>query len=314
MKIPRYMTLLVLVAVWLASAGTSEAMMPSYGGWSGGYHGHGEGGGRNFESAGRYSGSSRGSMSFGSSFRARGSFSSAHSYGMIPRSSVVSPPSLNAHVIVFNRSRDGGVTSFTESGGGRQAPVSGALNAGRYRFSYWDGGNRDHDRFFHGRDHDRFFGRDHNRFFGSPFFPFFCAYPLWGYEFYPYWDNGFYDQSAFYDQSGYSTEPPVVTYSDSEPSAVPATVYPPARPVSIYRQYGSEWAQDLRRDIVTWDQFVQYMKAYILTSSADARDEFRQGFIASYGTNAVAAFDKAMEQATEAVSKGAKIVDMPPRG
>ncbi len=305
MTIPRYMTLLVLVAVWLASAGPSEAM-PSYGGWSGGYHGNGGGGGRNFESAGRYSGSSRGSMSFGSSFRSRASFSSGYGYGMMPRSSVVSPSSLNAHVIVFNRARDGSVTSYTESGGGRQAPVTSAVNAGRYKFSYWDGGNRDQDRF-HGRDHNRFF-------FGSPFYPFFWAYPLWGYEFNPYWDNGFYDQNAFYDQNGYDTDPPVVTYDDSEPPAVPATVYPPARPVSIYRQYGSEWAQDLRRDIVTWDQFIQYMKTYIVTSSPDARDEFRQGFLASYGSNARVAFDKAMEQATEAISKSGRPVDMPPRG
>jgi hypothetical protein len=64
-----------------------------------------------------------------------------------------------------------------------------------------------------------------------------------------------------------------------------------------YLQLGHDWSRDLRLDIATWDQFVAYVKAYILNAPPTARDDFRRGFIAGYGVNAEAAFDKVLKQA-----------------
>jgi hypothetical protein len=60
---------------------------------------------------------------------------------------------------------------------------------------------------------------------------------------------------------------------------------------------GRMWAQDLRREVVTWDQFVEYCKANVISTSPVVFSEFRRGFIAGYGENAEAAFNKAVQQA-----------------
>jgi hypothetical protein len=52
----------------------------------------------------------------------------------------------------------------------------------------------------------------------------------------------------------------------------------------------------LRQEIVPWEQFVSYVKS-LAGASAEARDEFRRGFASTYGSNAEAAFNKAMEAA-----------------
>ena len=49
--------------------------------------------------------------------------------------------------------------------------------------------------------------------------------------------------------------------------------------------------------MVTMNQLVVYLKAYIINSSPAQQDAFRSGFIASAVPNATAMFDQAMQQA-----------------
>ncbi len=200
---------------------------------------------------------------------------------------------MNAHVITFDRSGDGRVTSFVDTDGRHDLNPAGAAGDSRYKFHEWRGGDRDHFRRW-GRDHDRVL-------FIWPFFPFYCAYPYFcGY---PFYDDGYYND---YDSGDYAG-PPAVIYSDNGPGPVAVPVTLPGGTDPGYSRLGNDWGQDLRREIVTWDQFVDYVRATVLTASSSARDEFRRGFIASYGINAAAAFDLALRQAG-----GPKIIILPP--
>jgi hypothetical protein len=98
-------------------------------------------------------------------------------------------------------------------------------------------------------------------------------------------------------------------------------VYEEPRPVapieSAYGEVGRMWGQDLRRDVVTWEQFVDYLRTYIIGAPPAAQAEFREAFIASYGLNGTAAYEKAAEQAAQVSSasasspaQGPKIIDM----
>jgi hypothetical protein len=84
---------------------------------------------------------------------------------------------------------------------------------------------------------------------------------------------------------------------------------------SDYGDVGASWGQDLRREVATWDQFVAYLKAYIVTAPPSAQADFREAFISTYRINGAAAYDKA---ATEAAGNapqqpaGPKIITMPP--
>jgi len=267
----------------------------SHSGWShenGGFaqRSLGERGGfRSFE---RFSGVTRGWVRSGRSFYPQDRFVTRWSTGEIGYSATEAAPHFNAHVITFNRSSDGRVTSFVDAGGTHDFNGPGAGGDGRYKFHEWRGGDRGH---FRGRDHGWFW-------FGWPFYSFYWGYPY--YCAYPFYDDGF-DYVA--DDTSDSAGPPVVIYNDYEPAPTVVPVTLPSQIDSGYGQLGTDWGQDLRREIVTWGQFVQYLRATILTAAAAARDEFRRGFIASYGLNAEAAFDQALRQAS-----GPKIITMPP--
>jgi len=69
-----------------------------------------------------------------------------------------------------------------------------------------------------------------------------------------------------------------------------------SRAAPTYEQLGRNWGQDLRQEIVSWDQFVAHMES-LSGASPEARDEFRRGFASTYGSNADAAFNKALEAA-----------------
>jgi len=71
-----------------------------------------------------------------------------------------------------------------------------------------------------------------------------------------------------------------------------------ATPAPDYVQLGHDWAQDLRQDVATWDQFVAYLKTYILRAAATARDDFYRGFLAAYGVNGGAALAKGVREAS----------------
>jgi hypothetical protein len=89
--------------------------------------------------------------------------------------------------------------------------------------------------------------------------------------------------------------PPV--YYNSAPVYSSSPTPAPTEVSRTFYQLGHDWAKDLRNDIATWDQFVTYLKANI--SRADVRDynDFRDGFVSTYGVNGQAAFDKAFQQA-----------------
>lgn len=123
---------------------------------------------------------------------------------------------------------------------------------------------------------------------------------------YPVYQHRSYHHRSY--SCGYSRQ--VVYVQQPEPVIImqnPAPVYssPPVyqsspAPVEVSRtfyQLGHDWAKDLRNDIATFDQFVTYLKANV--SRADTRDynDFRDGFVSTYGVNGQAAFDKAFQQA-----------------
>lgn len=81
---------------------------------------------------------------------------------------------------------------------------------------------------------------------------------------------------------------------------------------STFFAKGRDWGQDLRRDVVSWAQFVQYMKTEIVNAVPWMQDEFRRGFVEAYGTNGEAAFEKAAT-ATRGESRVVtpKVITMP---
>jgi hypothetical protein len=126
---------------------------------------------------------------------------------------------------------------------------------------------------------------------GAPFwYPVYTAYPYYyGVPLSPTYDNGY---------SSTSTYVPSVEGDDSATS-------------SSYAEAGLEWGQDLRREIVTWDQFVDYVRGYIVGAPPAAQADFREAFIESYGINGAAAYDKAAAQAVGPSTQGPKVINMP---
>ena len=130
-----------------------------------------------------------------------------------------------------------------------------------------------------------------------------CWYPV--YTDYPYYDN--VASPVAYDNgydTGYGNSAPVEAASTADSAAVPSA--------PSYGDLGTAWGQDLRRDIVTWDQFVAYVRAYIIIAAPAAQADFREGFIASYGLNGAAAYDKGAKDAAGPTSTGPKIINMQP--
>ena len=166
------------------------------------------------------------------------------------------------------------------------------------------GGQRDFRRFPHdGNFHDQNFHRGTFRgrrsslvvvyVNGAP-----CWYPV--YTAYPYYYATAYD-SAYPADTGY----------------IPLAEERDAQVAASYGEVGRQWGQDLRREIATWEQFVDYVKAYIVNAAPAAQVDFREAFIASYGINGAAAYDKAADQAaptssaqTSSSSQGPKIINM----
>jgi hypothetical protein len=89
---------------------------------------------------------------------------------------------------------------------------------------------------------------------------------------------------------------------------VPYRRYPPQDSLtdaSASYVLGYDWASDLRQNIATWDGFVTYVKASVLTADAKLRDEFARGFTDGYGVNGKQALDKAMVEARAPAAAGA---------
>jgi hypothetical protein len=122
-----------------------------------------------------------------------------------------------------------------------------------------------------------------------------CWYPV--YTSYPY----YYDVplAPTYD-SGYSSTSSYVPSVEGDGSEAP----------SGYANVGHQWGQDLRREIATWDQFVDYVRGYIIGATPAAQADFREAFIDSYGINGAAAYDKAAEQAARSTGQGPKVINL----
>lgn len=130
----------------------------------------------------------------------------------------------------------------------------------------------------------------------------------------PFWYPVYTAYPYYYDV------PPPVTYSGadypSDGGYVPPMDTGAAQAASDYGDVGTSWGQDLRREVVTWDQFVAYLKAYIVTAPPSAQADFREAFIGAYRINGAAAYDKAAAEAAGSPSQpsGPKIITMPSPG
>ncbi len=161
--------------------------------------------------------------------------------------------------------------------------------------------------FLHGGDFD------HNRFAHRHFICVFvngapCWYPVYtAYPYYPYY---------------YDAPPPVVSSTADYSSDGGGGYIPPVDTASNtqagpdYSDVGVSWGQDLRREVVTWDQFVAYLRAYIVTAPPPAQADFREAFISAYRINGAAAYDKAAAEAAgnSPQPAGPKIINLRPSG
>ena len=82
-----------------------------------------------------------------------------------------------------------------------------------------------------------------------------------------------------------------------------------------YSDLGASWGQDLRLGVATWNQFVGYLRSYIVTAPAWAQADFREAFISTYRLNGATAYDKAAAEAAgipPAPPPGPKVLGFPP--
>jgi len=126
-----------------------------------------------------------------------------------------------------------------------------------------------------------------------------CWYPF--YSAYPY---------------SYDVPPPVAYNSDANSPSDSGYVPPVDTSGSDYSDVGTSWGQDLRREVATWNQFVAYLKAYIVTAPPSAQGDFREAFINAYHINGAAAYDKAAAEAAgnSSQSQGPKVITITPSG
>ena len=124
------------------------------------------------------------------------------------------------------------------------------------------GGQKDIRHFPHdGNFHDRNFHRGTFRGRRSSFVVVYvngapCWYPV--YTAYPY----YYATSlpSTYD-SGYPADTGYIPLAEEGDAQVAAS----------YGEVGRQWGQDLRRDVATWEQFVDYVSAYIINAARQRR-------------------------------------------
>jgi hypothetical protein len=138
---------------------------------------------------------------------------------------------------------------------------------------------------------------------------------VYGYGYYPY-DYGYYPYGygAPVDTSSspvlYPTDDGYAPPMDSGVGDSGAN-----QGTSQFSDLGASWGQDLRLDVASWDQFVAYLRAYIVTAPGWAQAEFRAAFISTYRLNGATAYDKAAAEAAgipTAPASAPKIITYPP--
>jgi hypothetical protein len=134
--------------------------------------------------------------------------------------------------------------------------------------------------------------------------------PLW-YPVYTYYPYGYDIPVNMSSSTAYTSDEGYVPATESSTADSGA-----GQGSSEYSDLGASWGQDLRREIGTWDQFVAYLRAYIVTAPAPAQADFREAFISAYRLNGATAYDKAAAEAAGVPSasppSGPKIITMPP--
>lgn len=123
--------------------------------------------------------------------------------------------------------------------------------------------------------------------------PYYC-YPGYGYADYGYPSDAYYEPAPVYaaDDSAdasteYTTDPDTQTQEYSNQDA------------DAYYQPGYQWGGELKLYHVTMDQFVAYLKSYILSASPVQQAAFRSGFVASFGPAGQGIYDQAVQQASQ---------------
>ena len=110
----------------------------------------------------------------------------------------------------------------------------------------------------------------------------------YGVPYYYYPDYGYYDlgpYSSADSSMGYTTG----TDTPTEPYA--------GQDLDSFYQPGYQWGGELKLYHVTMDQFVAYVKSYILSASPVQQAAFRSGFVAHFGADGQAMYDQAVQQA-----------------
>src|SRR5579859_6159593 len=118
----------------------------------------------------------------------------------------------------------------------------------------------------------------------------------------PFWYSAYTAFPYYYGAPLIDTDSAVYTTDNDGVSPVDSNGTNPgnAQSASDYGNLGTSWGQDLRRDVATWDQFVAYLKTYIIAASPADQAEFREAFINAYRINGAAAYDKAAVEASGA--------------
>ncbi len=209
--------------------------------------------------------------------------------------------------------------SVSRGSSGHGGTASGSRFGGRVGFTH--GGN--FRGFYHGF-HGRGYGPGHyyrhgyggvllGYGYGFPYCasPYYCA-PVYGYGV-PVPDDTYgYDVPVDTSSSSASYTSPDGYVPAADSSAADSGA---SQGTSEYSDLGSSWGQDLRREVATWNQFVAYLRAYIVTAPASAQAGFREAFISAYRLNGATAYDKAAAEAAgipPAPRPGPKIITLPP--
>ena len=115
-------------------------------------------------------------------------------------------------------------------------------------------------------------------FFGGV--PYYCFYPDYGYS-----------AAAPYYAPASTAEYTTDANTQTDPYSNQAT--------DAYYQPGSQWGGEMQQYHVTMDQFVAYLKSYILTASPVQQAAFRSGFVAHFGPSGQSVYDQAVQQAIQ---------------
>ena len=150
-----------------------------------------------------------------------------------------------------------------------------------------DFGDRHFD--FHGRHFDHGFGHGRGTVvfvFGVPYYSYYPGYS------YPY--SGYYDSAPY--EAPYYAPGPSTEYTSAPDTQTEQYANQGA---DSYYQPGNQWGGELKLYHVTMDQFVAYLKSYILTASPVQQAAFRSGFVAQFGSNGQTMYDQAVQQAIQ---------------